>query len=54
MSGFVRFSLRLLAKWSDEPAYRQAGSLECLNLTGEFQGCSGTSLQPQKKSVLSE
>ena len=36
LSVFARFSLRLLAKWSVKPAYRQAGSLECLSPQGEY------------------
>ena len=36
LSDFARFSLRLLAKWSVKPAYRQAGSLECLSPQSEY------------------
>ncbi|NTU43764.1 MAG: hypothetical protein HGA78_12105 [Nitrospirales bacterium] len=47
MSDIGRFSLLVLAKWSDR-------SRNCLNPQGEFCGCSAMSLQQQKNERSSE
>jgi len=54
LSGLALLSLPFLAKWSVKPAYRQAGSRDCLNPQGEFHGCGKIGLELQKESFLSE
>jgi len=46
LSGLALLSLPFLAKWSVKPAYRQAGSRDCLNPQGEFHGCCRGRINP--------